>query len=64
MNVYKSLAQIPALLKGKIRSNGIVSSVWSQRNIEKGKATVFQRDFYLNNLRKVAEQAPTDVGSE
>lgn len=64
MQTYKSLAQIPATLKGKLRLNGIINTVWSQRNIEKGKVTVFQRDFYAPDLKKVAELAPIDITSE
>lgn len=64
VKTYKSLSQIPASVKGKLNSNGIVSTVWTQRNIEKGKSTAFQREFYTNNLKKIAELGPIDVTSE
>lgn len=51
-------------MRGVINSNGIINTVWSQRNIEKGKSTLFQRDFYVNNLKKVVELPPTDISSE
>ncbi|CAH0554422.1 unnamed protein product [Brassicogethes aeneus] len=65
VKVYKSLAQNPSLLGAYLCSNGVVNSVWSQRNIEKGKTTKFTKTFVLDkNLKKIAETQPLDITDE
>ncbi|CAG9862113.1 unnamed protein product [Phyllotreta striolata] len=64
VKTYKTLSQIPALVGGYIRSNGIVNTNWTQRNLEKGKNTEFTRDFFTNNCEKVAESLPFEVSNE
>lgn len=64
MKTYKSLTQIPAILGGTIRSNGFINSVWSQRNLEKGKTTKFSKEIYTVDLKRVVETVPIDVSNE
>ncbi|XP_056638015.1 acylamino-acid-releasing enzyme-like [Diorhabda sublineata] len=61
---YKSLSQIPAVVSGAIRSNGVINTKWTQRNLEKGKSTEFTKDFFTSNLKKIAECTPLDVSTE
>lgn len=64
MKAYKSLTQIPAILGGTIRSNGIISSIWSQRNLEKGKTIKFLKEIYTVDLKRIVETGPLDVSNE
>ncbi|CAH1156028.1 unnamed protein product [Phaedon cochleariae] len=64
VKTYKTLAQIPAITGGRIRSDGIISSLWSQRNLERGKTSKFMREFFTKDLIKLAETSPVDVSTE
>lgn len=64
MKTYKSLTQIPAILGGIIQSNGVISSIWSQRSLEKGKTTKFLKDVFTVDLKKVADSVPIDISNE
>ncbi|CAG9830078.1 unnamed protein product [Diabrotica balteata] len=64
VKTYKSISRIPAVVGGTIRSNGIISTQWSQRNLEKGKSTEFTKEFFTTNFKKTAESMPIDVGTE
>lgn len=64
VKTYKSISQIPAVASGTIRSNGLINTRWTQRNLEKGKSTEFTRDFFTSNLKKTAECMPLDVSTE
>ncbi|XP_076266303.1 acylamino-acid-releasing enzyme-like isoform X2 [Rhynchophorus ferrugineus] len=63
VKTYKVLSSIPALVRAEIESENVVSSVWSQRNIEKGKATKFNRMHFL--FPKTSEETlPIDISAE
>ncbi|XP_023024331.2 acylamino-acid-releasing enzyme [Leptinotarsa decemlineata] len=64
VKTYQTLSRIPAVIGGTIRSNGVVSSIWSQRNLEKGKTSKFIREIFTNDLQKTAEIIPYDISSE
>ncbi|KAJ8934689.1 hypothetical protein NQ318_015158 [Aromia moschata] len=64
VKTYRMLTQVPTLVGGNIRSNGIVSSTWSQRNLEKGKTTKFVKDIFITDLKRAAEGLPVDVSNE
>ncbi|KAJ8978652.1 hypothetical protein NQ317_019088 [Molorchus minor] len=64
VKTYRSLTQTPSLVAANIRSNGILSTTWSQRNLEKGKATKFLREIFTTDLKKIAEGLPVDVSNE
>ncbi|KAJ8978653.1 hypothetical protein NQ317_019089 [Molorchus minor] len=61
---YKSLAQTPTLIAANIRPNGIISTTWSQRNLEKGQTMKFVRDIFITDLNKSAEGQPVDISTE
>lgn len=65
IKTYKKLAKIPAIASGQILNNGVINSIWSQRNLEKGKTAKFLRAIVLNeNLQKINETIPIDVSTE
>ncbi|XP_022905429.2 acylamino-acid-releasing enzyme-like isoform X1 [Onthophagus taurus] len=65
VKTYRSLSQIPALAGARLSNNGtIIKSVWTQRNLDKGKSTKFQRMHILQNFVKIAEVPPVDISSE
>ncbi|KAJ8927445.1 hypothetical protein NQ314_020115 [Rhamnusium bicolor] len=64
VKTYKSLAQVPTLIGANIRSNGIVSTSWSQRNLERGKTTKFTKDIFMSSLTKLTEGMPMDISSD
>lgn len=64
VKTYQVLTQIPALIGADLRSNGIVKSAWSQRNIEKGKTVKFVKDIFVSDVKKVAESLPLDISTE
>ncbi|VEN55328.1 unnamed protein product, partial [Callosobruchus maculatus] len=64
VKTYKQLSQIPAALGGAIRSNGVINTLWSQRDIEKGKTTKFIKNFFTTDLKPVADVTPIDVSNE
>ncbi|KAG5879727.1 hypothetical protein JTB14_023041 [Gonioctena quinquepunctata] len=64
VKTYQTLARIPAVSGGNIRSNGIISSIWTQRNLEKGKITKFVKEIFTIDLKKTAETIPYDVSTE
>ncbi|XP_060528020.1 acylamino-acid-releasing enzyme-like [Cylas formicarius] len=63
VKTYKSLAQIPALAGAQIYHSNVINTVWSQRNLEKGKSTKFSRTLILNG-HNVDETFPLDITSE
>lgn len=67
LKTYETLSKIPAVAGGFINNNNTVTSVWTQRNIEKGKTTKFLRTLILspnNDLKKVSEVLPVDISNE
>lgn len=64
VKTYKSLSSVSALSAGQIQSPNIISTTWSQRNIEKGKSAKFSSTILLNNFEKVGEILPIDISTE
>lgn len=67
LKTYETLSKIPAVAGGSINSNNTVTSIWTQRNLEKGKTTKFQRTLIIDQsarFKKLAEILPVDVSSE
>ncbi|XP_049824230.1 acylamino-acid-releasing enzyme-like isoform X2 [Aethina tumida] len=65
IETYKSFTSIPTLVAAQITSKNVVNSVWTQRNIEKGKPTKFQRSILvLNDLKEPVETHPVDISEE
>ncbi|KAI4460703.1 serine peptidase s9 family member [Holotrichia oblita] len=56
LKTYNTLSKIPALLSAEITSNGtVLKSIWSQRDVEKGKITKILRVHNLNSDGKNAQ---------
>ncbi|KAF5271938.1 hypothetical protein FQA39_LY07955 [Lamprigera yunnana] len=66
MKLYKELSQIPNLTDARILNNGrAVTSIWSQRNIERGKIIKFSRTFLLApDLTKQSDVPSLDISNE
>lgn len=67
INTYKRLTQIPALASAKLQSNaGVINSIWTQRNIERGKNSKFLQTCVLSlkNFDKITETLPLDISNE
>ncbi|XP_030750320.1 acylamino-acid-releasing enzyme-like [Sitophilus oryzae] len=65
VKTYKSLSRVSALTTGQIQSQNIISTTWSQRNIEKGKTARFSSTILLNNnFEKIGEISPFDITTE
>ncbi|KAI4460704.1 serine peptidase s9 family member [Holotrichia oblita] len=56
LKTYNTLSKIPILLNAEITSNGtVLKSIWSQRDVEKGKTTKILRVHKLNSMGKNAQ---------
>lgn len=56
LKTYNTLSKIPALLSAEITSNGaVLKSIWSQRDVEKGKTTKILRVHSLNTDAKTTQ---------
>lgn len=68
VKTYRSLVQYPTVLSGEISSGGVgddiikILSQWSQRNIEKGEVTKFQKNHLLklSSGEIIHESIPSD----
>ncbi|XP_017769559.1 PREDICTED: acylamino-acid-releasing enzyme-like isoform X2 [Nicrophorus vespilloides] len=64
INMYKAFAQTPALQSARINADQSIISVWSQRNIEKGKTTKFMKNHVLKQDGKFCDFFPCDISDE
>ncbi|XP_060802814.1 acylamino-acid-releasing enzyme isoform X2 [Amyelois transitella] len=67
INAYKTLAKIPSVLSGRLTNNGHrVTSKWQVRNLDKGKPTKYNIEYYLDDNLKVIGQSSfgSDVSNE
>ncbi|CAG9773046.1 unnamed protein product [Ceutorhynchus assimilis] len=64
VKTYKSLSQIPALIGAQIQSPNAINTTWSQRNLEMGATTKFNRTILLKNLQCIETTNPVDVSRE
>ncbi|KAK6625137.1 hypothetical protein RUM43_005428 [Polyplax serrata] len=72
VKTYRSLVQYPTVLSGEISSGGVgddiikILSQWSQRNIEKGEVTKFQKNHLLklSSGEIIHESIPSDCTQE
>lgn len=66
MDVYKKLAQVPSLLNARVLLSGVViTSEWTQRNVENGRHTKYLRSHLLSTeFDKVGDILPLDISNE
>ncbi|KAK9873204.1 hypothetical protein WA026_021437 [Henosepilachna vigintioctopunctata] len=66
VNIYRRLSLVPALLDAKLSKSGnLIYSIWSHRNLEKGKTTKFLRSILLySDLSTDCVFQPVDVSNE
>lgn len=67
IKAYKTLSKIPSVVGGTLNSNGNrIISKWSVRNIDKGKNTRYQIEYFLDKNLDVTNESyfGVDVSNE
>lgn len=66
VKLYRSLSVIPSIVGARLTNNQtLVHSIWTQRNLERGENTKFNKTIGITStLNKVFEALPYDVSNE
>lgn len=64
IQIYKTLTQIPTLTGAKLSNSSVVSSFWSQRNIESGKNIKSLIQHVLDQNKVIFSSIPVDITNE